>query len=94
LLAWCLVNYKKLFSAAGALLVLTIVVFSQIGSTFMPTMDEGDIIIQLEKLPSISLDQSVALDGQVQKTCLKIFPKSIRLYRVSAPTNSVLTRWG
>ena len=67
-LLWCLGNSKKVFVAAGALLAVTVVVFTQIGSTFMPTMDEGDIILQLEKLPSITLAQSVALDGQVQKS--------------------------
>lgn len=75
LLAWCMVNYKKLFTGAGILLMLTLIVFTRIGSTFMPTMDEGDIIVQLEKLPSITLDQSVALDGQVQKNLLKKVPE-------------------
>jgi cobalt-zinc-cadmium resistance protein CzcA len=56
---------------------VTVVVFTQIGSTFMPTMDEGDIIVQLEKLPSITLEQSVALDGQVQKNLLKNVPEII-----------------
>jgi len=74
-LLWCLGNSKKVFVAAGALLVITALVFTRIGSTFMPTMDEGDIIIQLEKLPSITLDQSVALDGQVQKNLLKNVPE-------------------
>jgi cobalt-zinc-cadmium resistance protein CzcA len=74
-LDWCLNNPKKLFGAAGILLVLTALVFTRIGSTFMPTMDEGDIIVQLEKLPSISLEQSVALDGQVQKNLLKKIPE-------------------
>jgi len=60
---------QKVFTGAGILLILTVMVFTRIGSTFMPTMDEGDIIVQLEKLPSITLAQSVALDGQVQKTC-------------------------
>jgi cobalt-zinc-cadmium resistance protein CzcA len=74
-LLWCLGNSKKVFTAAGALLVLTVIVFTRIGSTFMPTMDEGDIIIQLEKLPSITLEQSVALDSQVQKILLKRIPE-------------------
>ncbi|MGZ8190918.1 MAG: efflux RND transporter permease subunit [Methylococcaceae bacterium] len=74
-LAWCLENSKKVFIGAGSLLVVTTLVFTQIGSTFMPTMDEGDIIVQLEKLPSITLEQSVALDGQVQKNLLKNIPE-------------------
>lgn len=76
-LLWCLANSKKVFIAAGSLLAVTVLVFSQIGSTFMPTLDEGDIILQLEKLPSITLDQSVALDIQVQKKLRENIPEII-----------------
>jgi len=76
-LVWCLANSKKVFIAAGSLLVVTVLVFTQIGSTFMPTMDEGDIIVQLEKLPSITLEESVALDLQVQKNLRKNIPEII-----------------
>jgi cobalt-zinc-cadmium resistance protein CzcA len=76
-LVWCLANSKKVFIAAGSLLAVTILVFTQIGSIFMPTMDEGDIILQLEKLPSITLEQSVALDIQVQKSLLKNIPEIV-----------------
>lgn len=74
-LNWCLDHNKTVFAGAGGLLVLTVIIFTQIGSTFMPTLDEGDIIIQLEKLPSITLDDSVMLDGQVQKNLLKQVPE-------------------
>jgi cobalt-zinc-cadmium resistance protein CzcA len=43
----------------------------------MPTLDEGDIIVQLEKLPSITLEQSVALDLQVQKNLRKNIPEIV-----------------
>jgi cobalt-zinc-cadmium resistance protein CzcA len=76
-LVWCLANSKKVFIGAGSLLVLTALVFTQIGSTFMPTLDEGDIILQLEKLPSITLEQSVALDMQVQKNLRKNIPEIV-----------------
>ncbi len=74
-LIWCIDNSKKVFVGAALLLIITGIVFTKIGSTFMPTLDEGDIIVQLEKLPSITLDQSVALDGQVQKNLLKNIPE-------------------
>lgn len=74
-LAWCLEHGKPVYIGAAVLLVLTGWAFSHIGSTFMPTLDEGDIIVQLEKLPSITLEQSVALDGQVQKNLLKNVPE-------------------
>lgn len=74
-LVWCLNNGKKVFGGAGGLLLLAVLLFTQIGSTFMPTMDEGDIIVQLEKLPSITLEQSVALDVQVQKALMRKVPE-------------------
>lgn len=63
--------------AIGALLALfaTVVVYLQIGKTFMPTMDEGDIILGTEKLPSINLKQSVAMDARVQKAILSRVPE-------------------
>jgi len=75
ILVWCLENSKKVFIGAGAMLAASLLVFTQIGSTFMPTMDEGDIIIQLEKLPSITLLDSVALDDRVQKNILEHIPE-------------------
>jgi cobalt-zinc-cadmium resistance protein CzcA len=75
MLAWSLENSKMIFIAAGILLALTVAAFTQIGSTFMPTMDEGDIIVQLEKLPSITLKSSIELDGQVQKNILEHIPE-------------------
>ncbi len=74
-LAWCLDNSKKVFVLVGSMLAVTVFVFGQIGSTFMPNMDEGDIILQVEKLPSITLAQSVILDGQIQKNLLKNIPE-------------------
>ncbi len=74
-LDWCLDNSKKVFALAIVLFLISIFVFTRIGSTFMPTLDEGDIIVQLEKLPSISLAQSVALDQQVQKNILAKVPE-------------------
>ena len=41
----------------------------------MPTMDEGDIIIGTEKLPSINLNQSVSIDGKLQQAILSRVPE-------------------
>lgn len=50
-----------------------------IGKTFMPVMDEGDLIVQLEKLPSISLEQSVETDLKVQQALLAKVPEIQRI---------------
>lgn len=65
---------------ALVLLVLTGVIYPLIGKTFMPTMDEGDIIIGTEKLPSIALSQSVATDSHLQHTLLQQVPEIQGVY--------------
>ena len=64
---------------AMALLVAAIIAFPFIGKTFMPTMDEGDIIIQLEKLPSINLDTSLEQDMMVEKALMEQVPEIRRI---------------
>ena len=70
---------KLVMLIAVGFLVLTMVVYTQIGKTFMPTMDEGDIILGTEKLPSITLDQSVAIDNAIQKSILENVPEAAQV---------------
>ena len=69
----------------AALLVAAIVSFPFIGKTFMPTMDEGDIIVQLEKLPSINLETSIQIDQVVEKALIGQVPE---IRRIVARTGS------
>ncbi|MFN3521224.1 MAG: efflux RND transporter permease subunit [Phenylobacterium sp.] len=50
-----------------------------IGKSFMPTMDEGAILMQLAKLPSINLDESAAQDMAVQRAVLDRVPEVKRI---------------
>ncbi len=77
-LIWSLAHGRTVLLGAGLLLLSTVGVYFQIGKTFMPTMDEGDIIVQVEKLPSITLEQSVRLDQQIQKAILEHVPEVTR----------------
>lgn len=74
-LSAAMLHKRTVLMIATVLLVLTGVVYPLIGKTFMPIMDEGDVIIGVEKLPSIALDQSVATDLQVQRSLLKQVPE-------------------
>jgi heavy metal efflux system protein len=74
-LVWSLANAKKVIVAAMALLAATVAAFLVLGKTFMPTMDEGDILLQLAKLPSISLEQSARTDLAVQRALLERVPE-------------------
>ena len=62
-------------AVAGALLAAAAIAYLATGKTFMPVMDEGDIIMQLEKLPSISLDASLDLDLRLQRAVLERVPE-------------------
>ncbi|MFM2065331.1 MAG: hypothetical protein RLZZ584_240 [Pseudomonadota bacterium] len=74
-LGWALTHEKTMLAGAFAALIAAAGVFMTVGKSFMPTLDEGDLIMQLEKLPSIGLDQTVALDLKVQQAVLKRVPE-------------------
>jgi cobalt-zinc-cadmium resistance protein CzcA len=79
LLDRALAKPKVVYVTAGVLMLAAVGVYPLIGKTFMPTMDEGDILVQLEKLPSISLEESVAQDLRVQAALLKQVPEIRRI---------------
>ncbi|WP_348759912.1 efflux RND transporter permease subunit [Candidatus Methylocalor cossyra] len=79
LLVWSLGHSRAVLLVAGLLLLSTVAVYLRIGKTFMPTMDEGDVIVQVEKLPSINLDESLRLDQQIQKAILEHVPEVTRI---------------
>ena len=74
-LAFALKREKLVYVVAGLMLVMAVGVYTQVGKTFMPTMDEGDIIVGIEKLPSISLEQTAALDLKVHQALMSKIPE-------------------
>ena len=74
LLTRSLAHSRAVFITALAALALSAALFPLIGKSFMPTLDEGDIIMQIEKLPSINLQESARLDLAVQQRILAEVP--------------------
>lgn len=74
-LRWALRRELLVFVLAGVVLTATVAVYAQIGKTFMPTMDEGTHIVGIEKLPSVSLEDSAALDVKIQKALMQAVPE-------------------
>lgn len=66
---------KVMLIVAGCSVLIAGVLYPNIGKIFIPTLDEGDVIVQLEKLPSINLEASLALDKQVQQALLQSVPE-------------------
>ena len=75
LLTWAFANPRIMGAIAGGSLLVAGLAYSVTGKTFLPTMDEGSTLIQLAKLPSISLDHSVAGDMRVQRAILAEVPE-------------------
>ncbi|KAI3590761.1 CzcABC family efflux RND transporter, transmembrane protein [Cupriavidus sp. U2] len=73
--AWSQRHARAVFGAAGAALLLAVALYASVGKTFMPSMDEGDLIVQMQRAPSVSLETSLDIDRRVQAALLKAVPE-------------------
>ncbi|MEY9522404.1 cobalt-zinc-cadmium resistance protein CzcA [Bradyrhizobium japonicum] len=71
-LDWALNNERKVIAAALIGLIAAGFAYTKLGKTFMPTMDEGDVIVSVETLPSVNLDESLAINARLQSALLKV----------------------
>ncbi len=74
-LGFALAHSQPVYVGAIALLLVTVAIYPLIGKSFMPNLDEGDIILQTEKRPSINLDTAAAIDIAIQKRLLATVPE-------------------
>jgi cobalt-zinc-cadmium resistance protein CzcA len=79
LLETCLAFPLPVYLIAIAGLAATGVAYVSIGKSFMPTMDEGSVIVQTTKLPSINLERSADVDQIIQRTLLEKVPEVERV---------------
>ena len=75
LLAGAFARKKLVFGVAGASLLVTGLAYSVTGKTFLPVMDEGSVVMQLAKLPSVSLEHSVEGDLAVERAIMEEVPE-------------------
>lgn len=59
---------------AIVLVVVSAAIFPFLGSEFIPRLDEGDLAIQVQQLPSVSLEQSIRTTTEVEKVLME-FPE-------------------
>ena len=74
LLEWSLANKRKVVGSALVLLLASLALFPLLGKEFMPQLQEGSIMWRITSIPSTSLDQSIKISKDVEKT-LNRFPE-------------------
>jgi cobalt-zinc-cadmium resistance protein CzcA len=73
-LAWCVHRPKMTALVAGSVFALSLMIVPFLGGEFIPQLDEGDIVIQAWRLPSIALNESLKSSLEIERTLLR-FPE-------------------
>ena len=75
LLDWALERKKLVVSVAVVALLASFALVPFLGKEFMPSLQEGTIMFRVSSIPSTSLDESIRISQQLEKT-LKTFPQT------------------
>ena len=67
-------NQKKALAAAAVLVLISGVIFPFLGSEFIPRLDEGSLAVQIQRLPSVSLTESVNIATDAERVLMS-FPE-------------------
>ncbi|MEN8124874.1 MAG: CusA/CzcA family heavy metal efflux RND transporter [Bacteroidota bacterium] len=72
---WALKSKKLVLGIAAALLIFSIYLFTTMGGEFVPTLDEGDFVIQPVLKTGTSLSKTIETTTKIEKILLKEFPE-------------------
>ncbi|WP_209400738.1 CusA/CzcA family heavy metal efflux RND transporter [Pseudozobellia sp. WGM2] len=72
---WALRSKKLVLGLAALLLIITVVLFSRMGGEFVPTLDEGDFVIQPVLKTGTSLGKTVEITTKIEKILINTFPE-------------------
>ena len=75
MLDWALERKKLVISVAVVALLASFALIPFLGKEFMPSLQEGTIMFRVSSIPSTSLDESIRISQQLEKT-LKTFPQT------------------
>ncbi|MBM1106561.1 CusA/CzcA family heavy metal efflux RND transporter [Aurantibacter crassamenti] len=72
---WALESKRLVLIIASLLLVISVYLYSTMGGEFVPTLDEGDFVIQPVLKTGTSLSNTVKITTEIEKILLKEFPE-------------------
>ncbi|MBI5495919.1 MAG: efflux RND transporter permease subunit [Deltaproteobacteria bacterium] len=64
--------HRATVAVALAAVVATVVLFGRLGAEFVPTLDEGDLLVEARRLPGVALSETVATDSRMQRALARI----------------------
>ena len=73
-LDWALGNRKRVVTGAATLLIIALASVPFLGTEFMPKLDEGYMLIETRRAPSVSLPGGIGVSEDVERT-LRSFPE-------------------
>ncbi len=75
LLERALKKERMVIGIALVMLMFSGGIYTLLGKAFMPEMDEGDLIMQVSKLPSINITQTAEMDRRIQAAIIAQVPE-------------------
>ena len=75
LINWALDNKKWVLGSSIIMVLISGLIFNRIGGEFMPTLDEGDFVIQPILKTGTSLSKTVEITTQMENILLREFPE-------------------
>ena len=72
MLHWALGNEKKTVVAAVGAFLLTIAVLPFLGTAFIPEMKEGSVVPGINRVPNISLDESIKMEMEAMRLVMQV----------------------
>src|SRR5690606_8073438 len=76
---------KRTLGVAVAVFAATMLLVPQLGTEFLPELDEGSILIQPTRDPNISLTHSVEVAGQIERVVQQVPEVATVVSRVGRP---------
>jgi cobalt-zinc-cadmium resistance protein CzcA len=93
ILRWGLRRKAVLITLAVGLLAGTVILIPRLGTEFMPIMDEGAMDMDIQFLPGISLDESLAMSRKVEARLME-FPELVTIIGKTGQTGVALEARG
>lgn len=72
LLGWAMASGKTVVAGAVVLLFVTVSLFPFLGKSFIPTMNEGALTPQINRVASISLDESLRMEMSAMQMIMEV----------------------